>query len=371
MNGDFDTAMSAAIVPLREAGFALHWLHSGQKRPKGKEWSTAPVATLDDLRRTYVSGNNLGVRLGEFSRVADGYLHVVDLDIRIPELADEAWAAFDALGLGDRETFPEVQSGSGGESRHLYLVTEKPFDSRKLALSEGKHRGKDGSWHYDWEIEFFGTGKQVVVPPSIHPDTKKPYIWLSDFDFDALEFGIGPIVPAATIEAIGATETSVYEYESREPLEFKPGQLDRYLDDVPVSDLHYDDWVRLGQALHHQFGGSQEGFGLWEKHTRRSAKFTGESQIREMRRIKWRSFGKWRKQPVTMATVITWAQEARTEALVSEFDDFEGALESQGTGDDDFDDLVAPAASSTDDDFDTGKDEPLPWTSLLARSSSS
>jgi predicted P-loop ATPase len=318
-----DQSVLEAIGPLREAGFALHYLHPKTKRPIGEEWSTAPAASLDALRRTHVAGNNLGVRCGEPSAMtAGGYLHAFDLDIRIAELAPEAWNKFSELFPDiDPDAVPLVASGSGGESRHIYFITDKPFRSKKLAVSDGKHRSADGKWHCDWEIELFGTGKQIALPPSIHPDTGQPYRWLQPFDFSSLALGIGPHVPAADIERIAPATAATYAYEEREPLTFAPGQLERDLDAIEVSDLHYDDWIRLGQALHHQFGGSEEGFDLWLLHTKRSKKFTGDRQVREMRRSKWRSFGKYRGQPVTMGTVRQWAIDARTAHLVSEFDD--------------------------------------------------
>ena len=353
MSLDFDRD----IAPFVNAGWALHYLHARQKRPIGSEWSTAPRPTVESMRRGFSAANNLGVRLGEPSFTPLGYLHAFDIDIRVPKLADEAWAAFAELGI-DPESLPCVQSGSGGESRHLYFFTDRPFDSRKLAVSDGKHRGPSGSWHYDWEIELFGTGKQVAMPPSIHPDSGKPYRWERPFDLDGFD---QPVIPTALIESLGVAQTGTYEFETREPLDFEPGQLERDLDAIDIGELDYDDWVRLGQALHHQFGGSQEGFDLWLKHTKRSKKYAGSKQDREMRRIKWRSFGKYRGKPVTMATVRLWAQEARSASQVDEFDDFE---------DSDFDELVdAPAVSKAElDDFDSaaGKPEPLPWQSLLA-----
>lgn len=370
----------AAIVPLRDAGFALHWLKERSKAPIGKEWSEAPVATLDQLVRSHRPGNNLGVRLGEPSRLTMGYyLYVIDLDIRVAELADEAWDRFAELFPQiSRDQMPEVQSGSGGESRHLYLVTDQPFRSKMLAHSDGKYRDAAGSWHFEWEIELFGSGKQVAAPPSIHPESGLPYRWIREFDFDGFE---QPFVPAAHIESLGVVNSETFEFENRAPLDFKPGQLDRTLDVIPVSDLHYDDWVRLGQALHHQFGGSQEGFDLWLHHTKRSTKFTGDKQIREMRRIKWRSFGKYRGTPVTMGTVMAWANDARVAALKDEFDDIQDDLEpeapvSRGGSEfddlDDFDGLIdAPAAAAVvaDDDWDGGTveaDPELDWKSLLA-----
>ncbi len=315
-----------AAAELAEVGFAVHWLRPRSKAPIGDNWSEAPVATSEQLRTSYQRGNNLGVRLGEPSIVAEGYLHVLDMDVRIADLADEAWDALRELFPDvDLNALPCVASGSGGESRHLYLIADKPFRSKTLAHSEGKHRRTkpNGSftWSWDWEIELFGTGKQVVLPPSIHPDTRHPYAWLREFDFAVLDLGIGPFVPAAAIERLAVAEHAIYEFETREPLTFTADQLTRTLGAISVSDLDYDDWIRLGQALHHQFGGSNEGFSLWVEHTKRSKKFTGDKQLREMRRVKWKSFGRYRGKPVTMATIVEWAKDARVADLLASFDD--------------------------------------------------
>lgn len=328
-----DSTTLSAIAPLRDAGFALHWLHPRKKRPIGDRWQEQPVATLEDLRAGHRPGNNLGLRCGEPSLTPAGYLHVLDADIRIDELADEAWDALrKLLPTVDLNTLPCVASGSGGASRHLYFVTEKPFRSKLLLTADGKHRREvtnpetgevKEKWSYDWEFQLFGTGMQVAMPPSIHPDTGLPYIWEREFDWMMMDLGIGPSIPSSVIEALGAAEAATYAFEAREPLDFKPGQLERELDLIEVSDLDYDDWVRLGQALHHQFGGAQEGFDLWLKHTKRSKKFTGDAQVREMRRIKWRSFGRYRGQPVTMATIRQWAQQARAAAFIDDFDDLD------------------------------------------------
>lgn len=331
MSTDFDTLTLGAIAPLREAGFALHWLKPRDKAPAGGAgWSEAPVASLDALGRAHRPGYNLGVRLGEPSRLIGGlYLHVIDLDIRFGDLADEAWTAFRKLLDGvDLDMLPTVKSGSGGESRHLFFAASKPFFSKVLAHSEGKHRRFDSRvgrevWSYDWEIELFGTGKQVALPPSVHP-SGNAYEWLRPFDLDALAFGAAPEIPADAIERLAVAETAAYEFESRPPLDFKPGQMERDLDLLPAARLDdYHDWVTLGQALHHQFGGSEEGFDLWVTQSKRSEKFDSTPQgLRDMRR-KWRGFGKNRRQPVTMATVRQWAQEARLDALAGEFDDLD------------------------------------------------
>jgi predicted P-loop ATPase len=365
-----DNLTLAAAESLRSTGFAVHWLKAREKRPVGREWSTAPVATVEELRASQRPGFNIGLRTGEPSRTDAGYVHLFDMDIRVAELADEAWAAFAKLFPDIAVTdYPSVISGSGGESRHVYFVTDKPFTGKKLAVSDGKHRDAKGTWHYDWEIDLFGTGKQAVLPPSIHPDTGKPYIWEREFDFEALSFGIVPEIASSVIESLGVVETTEYGFESRPPLDFKPGQLERDLDAISISDLDYDDWVRLGQALHHQFGGSQEGFDLWLHHTKRSSKFgkkqTPEQQIREMRRIKWRSFGKYRGQPVTMGTVRQWAQEARLASLVD--DDLDDLDDLDSDDGDDFADLLTDDDDDLDAVFSKGLEpKALDWTSLLS-----
>ncbi len=376
-----DQATLSAIAPLRAAGFALHWLHPRAKRPIGNDWSESPVASLDDLRRTHQSGNNLGVRLGEPSRVGGGYLLVLDMDIRVADLADEAWDAFARLFPDvDPETLPCVASGSGGESRHLYLISDKPFRSKKLAVSEGKHRHFDKTanrdvWSYDWEIELFGTDKQVAMPPSIHPETGKPYTWLREFDFDMLDLGIGPFIPAADIEAHAVAQHATYDFESREPLTFTPKQLDRTLSDIPLDRIDdRNDWVMLGQALHHQFGGSEEGFRLWMEHSKRGSKYlVGSSETKELRR--YRGFGKNRTQPVTMATIVQWAQEARVDSLRDAFEDMDDPAPKPSTpaaDAGDLDDLlggdtITPAkAPKSDLDLLGGDDDDDEVASLLA-----
>lgn len=381
MQTDTDPTLNAALE-LRELGFAIHWLHRKQKRPKGDDWQIAPVKNAAALASTYVYKDNVGVRLGEPSLLTDGtYLHVLDVDIRIPELHEEAVAALEALLPGVYSTLPMVKSGSGGSSFHLYFTSDKPFRSKRLAVSEGKHRDSEGRWHYDWEVELFGTGKQVVVPPSIHPITGNPYHWVREFEPFALQFGGNYLVPSETLARLAVVEHSDYEYEAVAPLDFKPGQLERILDDVPVSELHYDDWIRLGQAIHHQLGGSKEGFELWLHYTKQSAKFVGDKQIREMRRSKWPSFGRYRGRPVTMATVVQWAQEARIDALADEFDELEdldddsdqredgtdfGGLFDDDAGEcsPDTGDSVA-AESKFDDSGASDPDAPIKWASLL------
>ena len=91
------------IKALAEAGASLIWLHEREKRPIGADWSEKPTMTWAQLKKTYRDGYNVGVRLGEPSRMDDGlYLHCIDVDIRDPARAEEAWAKL-------KELFPGVR----------------------------------------------------------------------------------------------------------------------------------------------------------------------------------------------------------------------------------------------------------------------
>ena len=172
-----------SIRPLVKAGLALQWLHQRSKRPIGNEWASKPVASFEDLRRTYRDGYNVGVRLGKWSNVGGNFLHVVDMDVRNPELESEVIQTLrDILPELDLDACPTVISGSGGASRHYYFTTARPFNSRKFAHSEGSQMVFDEQKRrevrrWKWELHLLGTGSQAVLPPSIHPNTGFPYKW--------------------------------------------------------------------------------------------------------------------------------------------------------------------------------------------------
>jgi hypothetical protein len=323
-------ACSEYVDELSRGGFALHWLHPKDKRPIGNDWSTKPVATPEQLKRSYAPGNNLGVRLGEVSRLlCGGYLHVIDVDIRNPKYAAEAMAVLDELFRGIAASVPSVISGSGGASRHYYFVTDKPFPSKKLARSSGfdmvhdEKLGREVKKRH-WEIELFGTGKQVAMPPSIHPDTGLPYRWDQPFNLEELALGLSPRIPAARLEELGMLDlqTATETLELKPPLGLTEDEAQAILDDLPLEEYceDYEGWLRVGMALHHEFGGDGVGFELWKGFSQHSDKFNGRKL-----RFKWNGF---RDKPggVTMASLKKAANDAR---LCGAFDDIDDELDNE------------------------------------------
>lgn len=328
-----------SVRPLIEAGASLHWLVPFEKRPIANDWSNAPHQTEASLRASYRENANIGIRLGEPSKTDGGYLHIIDLDIRKPALAAQVWAKLLTLWPAAR-SFPTVISGSGGESRHLYFLTDKPF--RKKVITHVKD---------EWEIVLMGTGSQAVIPPSIHPDTKQPYRWERPLDLD-MPFLMS--VDVATVESWGAEQISTTADEDeddlfallrREPMDLDAEQISRILADIPNDGpgAHYDDYVQVGMALHHQFRGANEGFERWCEWAKQAVtKFDAKNAA-----VRWRSFKQDSKNPVRMATLI---QIANSNRLQNDL----------GLDDDDFD-LPAVIPAKTDNDLsDLLGDDPHP-----------
>jgi hypothetical protein len=66
---------------------------------------------------------------------------------------------------------PIIRYGSkGGMSLFRHNPTMKSAKKERDNLGPNTEKSKEG-------VEFLSTGRMFVLPPSIHPDTKKPYIW--------------------------------------------------------------------------------------------------------------------------------------------------------------------------------------------------
>lgn len=383
-----DSATVSAIRPLVEAGISVHWLKRRSKAPVEDAWQTADTQTFDELSASWRRGYNVGIRPGAFSKTEAGYLHLIDMDVRDPDQVGDAWSAVLRLWPDARQA-PYVMSGSGGESRHLYFFTDQPFRSHKLAMSAGwkmvwdEKKGREVKKR-DWEIELFGTNKQVALPPSLHPDTGRPYSWGREIDFDLLMFGMGPVLPSDVVAGWGATaggdlnvdDDDLLSIVRAEPMGLSEAEIDATIADLPpewVEDR--DTWLQVGQALHHEYGGSNAGFERWCEWSKQSAKYDARNSA-----TVWKSFRGTTRNPVRMATLIKAAAQARLErdhdiedllsddpattALALVNDDIEDLLA------DDVEDLladnqsVAPGASSVSD---LGPPDPQ-WRSYLQMS---
>lgn len=143
---------------LVQAGFSVIPLLPGTKVPIAKWDDYQKRLPTEDEIDFWWSGDsipNLAVVCGDVS----GGLAVIDIDPRKGGSAEAVAEKF-SISLGDT---PRVYTGGGGY--HVYFRTAGTTKTVGTLVPG---------------VELRSEGAIVVVPPSIHPDTKKPYIWELD-----------------------------------------------------------------------------------------------------------------------------------------------------------------------------------------------
>lgn len=198
--------MKSIATEFHKLGFAIHWLKNKSKAPVESKWTTGPRKDLKSLKNQFRPGMNIGVRLGEVSRIDKFYLGVIDCDVKSPDKRHRVELNKRLENLLEEAGFaggflPTVLSGRGNGSKHIYFVSKAPLAPRRYTQSTdtveafmpsakpskndvkvlGESKVKKGlRLRPAWEISIMGDGQQVVLPPSIHPDSNKPYKWKND-----------------------------------------------------------------------------------------------------------------------------------------------------------------------------------------------
>lgn len=189
---------------LHRLGLAIHWLRPKSKIPCRSGWSSGPREGWTALKNSYREGYNVGVRLGAASKVPDGYLAVLDVDIKSSDPKHQAEAKEKVLELfPEAKDAPKVWSGRGNGSAHYYVRLKEPSSggetlarspeevevkmpsvspsAKELKKLTPKKIEKGLRLRAAWEVSLLSEGRQVVLPPSIHPDSGKPYRWARPF----------------------------------------------------------------------------------------------------------------------------------------------------------------------------------------------
>lgn len=135
-------------IKLVEKGYTPLLLNG--KAPIASGWQNMSV-TKTDVENWHTDGRNLGLRTG------DNGLIVLDFD------GLSGYEAF-CLGFSELVDTHTVKTGSGN-GMHVYLIVQNgiPKSSGVLNMPGGGH------------VEIKAKGRQVVIPPSVHPDTGLPY----------------------------------------------------------------------------------------------------------------------------------------------------------------------------------------------------
>lgn len=108
-----------------------------------------------------------------------------------------------------------------------------------------------------------------------------------------------------------------YEGEGKPVFDFSEEQIEGYLNSLP-DDLSYDEWVKVGMAVHHETYG--EGFAIWDEWSSRSPKYTDTAYSMQ----RWESFGiNNSAEYTTMGTVLQMLRQHGVETGLEVADPFE------------------------------------------------
>lgn len=302
---------------LLEQGYPIIPIKRGYKFPRGlHDWQhlTADQASLDKWLSNGFADGGVGIQTKHFP--------AVDLDVRDADITRQLvqWC-YDNIG-------PTAERVGEAPKSLLPYRTNKPF--AKIASS--KYVDFLGEEH---KVEILGDGQQYVAFAD-HPDTGKPYEWVSDHTLaeiapadlptiteqqarDLIAF-FESIIPddwelVETAPSSKAVDPSLSEVErvlahSKPKVQISQTKL-RHSLSLLDPDMRMHDWVRVGMALYHQFDGDEDGFALWDEWSSDGAKYE-PAKIR----ARWVSFeADLRSQnPVTVATILAMAKTERRES---------------------------------------------------------
>lgn len=239
----------------------------------------------------------------------------IDIDVRDEEVAVVMEARVqEVIGAGPLRI--------GRAPKRLMLFrTDEPF--RKMRST--KYRDEWGDEH---QIEILGDGQQFVAFHK-HPDTGKPYTWpngdsplnvrATDLPavtaeqcqaiiehFEALAEAAGwEVVKKGRQQAVAIDADNPF-VEDTAPIIIGDDELRNRLLLIPHPE-DYDEWIRIGMALYHQFDGDETGRKLWHEWAESADNYDGDALDR-----RWDGFavdGK-RRAPITARYIIRLSQEA-------------------------------------------------------------
>ena len=267
-------------------GWSLVPIPPGTKGPRTTGWNKKESAIKSQLELPYGFGIGL----------AHAYSGTMAFDIDDWKLTNDAGIDLEALYKAPDAVI--INSGRLGRGKLLYAMPD-PLPSKKVII--------DGVIAYELRCATAsGLTVQDVLPPSIHPETRLPYMWGGTGHWTRL-----PTIPDSLLEhwenLLKADEKTIinrgdYTQSSwddiRKALSFiKP-------------DCSRESWIQVGMALHHagtQSDALDDAFFLWDDWSQGSVtKYPGQSELF----TQWKSFKSDKSSIVKLGTLFHLAKNA-------------------------------------------------------------
>jgi len=237
-------------------GWALVPISGGTKEPTSKAWNVKAncVTTEADCRRIRA---NVGL--------AHAYSRTCVLDFDDFEKS-VGWLAKHGIAMADLWDSLDAVKISSGRPNRGKLLYRLPAGVAPLVSYHDNETG----------IELrcaTATGKtdQDLLPPSIHPETGRPYEWI--FDDMLGHWSNPPELPAAVLALWRSLAPRRVDSTSVSGEGDREAALAVLADFDP--DMSYHPWIHVGMALHHEFEGGYEGLELWDEWSAAGTEYKG------------------------------------------------------------------------------------------------
>jgi len=256
------TTVEAAAREYEAAGWRLVPIRHGEKRPFGKGWqrqeNAAPIPPGWDA--------NIGLLHAWSNTVC------VDVDDLAAAIETLVWEGVDLQGLLNADDAVQIISGRPNRAKLLYRLPAGYEPLLRVTIG--------GAVDFRCASRR-GTTFQDLIPPSIHPDTGRPYQWGGSGDWRHL-----PEMPAELldlwlrlIDERGSADADDEDAGSDpRSVEFDPTEALSYVD----PSCGYDAWIEIGMAFH-AAGGDFADFDEWSS---RGATYRDSDDVR----THWESF---------------------------------------------------------------------------------
>jgi hypothetical protein len=244
----------------RQHGYAPVPVRPGSKAPHVGDWSRwcnelPPVELLREWARIY-SEAGLSIALGSASGIT-----ALDLDYDIDGLHARI---LEASGPS-----PVAKRGQKGATQFYRFGGERSRAFRRNGQTVA---------------EVLASGRLVILPPTTHPGTGRPYVWLTPATLlDSAPSSLPPLDAAAVAALFDPPPQPPRRRQSRPPRECsRSAALAEALAHIPAC-CDYHSWVQVGMALKAELG--EPGFELWDDWSAGSPKYDAGQMA-----AKWRSF---------------------------------------------------------------------------------
>lgn len=206
-----------------------------------------------------------------------------------------------------------IHSGRANRAKLLFKLSS-PLPSLKLApyVVNDPETGKQKTYHA-FELRCAsrdGLTVQDVLPPSIHPTTQRAYEWQYGDDLIA-DWKSLPELPSElfslwTAEVGQSTRLTTDPAATGAPAAIESTSKGAHTDEIAAlltkfdPDSTYDDWLKIGAALHFETKGARDGLLLWNEWSAKGSKYEGLGDLE----THYRTFKLDGPNPVTLGSLL-------------------------------------------------------------------